>query len=72
MNSRYNAVLDIFALVATYPKEASALRVATQKTAIAYARKKASKSELKLLLCLAKDLHYVEEDLHDLHTSFLR
>jgi hypothetical protein len=71
MNKRYAATLDIYALTATYPLEATALREVTQLTALAYLQRKATKQELLTLLRLAKDLGYTNEELYKLHTQFL-
>ena len=71
MNARYAAVLDIFALVATYPLEARVLREATQTTALAYVRGETTASELRLLLSLACDLGYASSELVEAHQQFL-
>ncbi len=71
MNPRYAAVLDIFALVSTYPTEARVLREATQVTALAYIRGEATASDVRLLLFLARDLGYASEELIEAHQSFL-
>ncbi len=71
MNARYSAVLDIFALVATYPAEVRVLRDATQSTALSYVRGDATANDLRLLLSLARDLGYASHELIEAHQSFL-
>jgi hypothetical protein len=69
--SRYAAILDIYALVATYPAEAEALVLITQLTALSYLQRKTHKRELVILLLLARDLGYITADAYELHIRFL-
>ena len=64
MNKRYDAVLDVFALVVLYPMEAEALKRLTIETALRYLHGKAKTADLTILLRLAIDLGYLEEELY--------
>jgi hypothetical protein len=68
---RYDAVLDVYALLATYPAEASSLAVFTQHAALGYLKSAKQKRYLVLLLQLGRDLGYVEADLYETYTEFL-
>lgn len=71
MNDRYAAVLDVYALVATYPCEAHALAIHTQREALLFLDGKSSE-KLLTLLQLALDLGYVDEELVNVHKTYLR
>jgi hypothetical protein len=71
MDDRYAAVLDVFALVATYPREAHVLRMRTQREALLFLEGKPS-TTLLTLLQLALDLGYVDEALLSVHKTFLK
>lgn len=68
---RYEAVLDVYALVTCYPQEASALALVTQLTALAYLQGRAGSDDLTLLLRLACDLGYIDERLYEAHVQRL-
>ena len=68
---RYDAVLDIFALTTCYPQNAESLAYATQLSALAYLRSAASKRDIIVLLRVAKDLGYVDDDLFVEYTKNL-
>ena len=72
MNARFAHALDIYAVANTYPSEGLVLARMTQRTAICYALKKASKAELLVLLVFANSLAYLGDEVYSALTRRLK
>jgi hypothetical protein len=72
MNKRYTAVIEIYALAATYPPEGAALRDATQFTALGFLQRTATKQELLTLVTLGHDLAYMSDESFRVLAQLLR
>ncbi len=71
METRMRAVLDVVALIATYPPEGRVLAEYTIATAIEYLQRRATAQDVGTLLELARLLGYVSDDLVELHRKYL-
>jgi hypothetical protein len=70
LTRKYRAVLDVYALIATYPTQAEVLASYTEYTALCYLQNKVQKRELITLLRLAKDLGYKSDELYQAHLQY--
>lgn len=64
MDEKYNFLLDLYPIMSVFPPEASLLTMRLEQAAFSMLHGNEDKEQLRTLLCLAKDLGYLDDRLY--------